>query len=89
MARFAYKRVGQEAPRREHGVKERALILQRDHDHEASRFKLKTLDELARHHLGGARAVQLDHRVALGRLDERAVGLLFVHLRSARGGGGV
>lgn len=82
---MAHKRVGQEAPRREHGVEERLLVLQRDHDHEAARLKLEALHELARHHLGGARAVELEHRVALGGLDERAVGLGLVHLRTRKG----
>ena len=85
-ARAAHKRVGQEAPRREHGVEERLLVLQREHDHEAARLKLEALHELARHHLGGARAVELEHRVALGGLDERAVGLRLVHLRTRTGG---
>lgn len=82
----AHKRVGQEAARREHGVEERLLVLQRDHDHEAARLELEALHELARHHLGGARAVELDHRVALGGLDERAVGPVLAHLRTREGG---
>lgn len=85
-ARAAHKRVGQEAPRREHGVEELLLVLQREHDHEAARLELEALHELARHHLGGARAVELDHRVALGGLDERAVGPVLAHLRTREGG---
>ena len=73
--------IGHNAPGRHEGIKERLLILQRRHDHEAPRLKLEALHQLACHHLGGARAVQLEHRVAFGGLHERAVGSLLVHVK--------
>ena len=86
MARLAYKRVGQDAPRRHHGLKERLLVFHGQHQDEAPRLKLKAFDELAGDYFGGARAVELDHRVALGGLEERAVGLRLVHLGTSKGG---
>ena len=81
---FAHKGVGKLATGRKHGVKDRALILERKHNNEASRFKGESLDELFRHHLDATGAVQLKHRVPLCGLHQGAVGLLLVDLCAQR-----